>query len=56
MDKQRAAMQMALEALESLIEYDFHGKPLDELDVAGKQAITALREAIAALPILGEEK
>jgi hypothetical protein len=46
-DQQRAAMQMALEALDNLIKYDFNIEPIDEFDIAGKQAITALREALA---------
>jgi hypothetical protein len=35
-----------LEALDGLINYDFHGQPEDSLDIAGAKAITALRQAI----------
>ena len=47
-DQQRAAMQMALEALEDVhIEYDFHGNPIDKSNAAIEPAINALREALA---------
>lgn len=40
-------MQRALNALENLIEYDFHGKPLTDSSVPVAMAIAALREALA---------
>jgi hypothetical protein len=40
-------LKMALEALENLINYDYNGNPDNEIDVAGVEAITAIKETLA---------
>ena len=42
----RELMQQALEALEELVEYNFHGDPKLDADALGYDTITALRERL----------
>jgi hypothetical protein len=41
------ALKLALEALENLINYDYSGQPDNGIDLAGVEAITAIKEALA---------
>jgi hypothetical protein len=43
------ALKLALEALENLIIYDYSGQPDNGIDLAGAEAITAIKEALAQL-------
>ena len=43
----RTAAQQALEALESAVEYDYHGTPLTETHAGFDDAATALKAALA---------
>lgn len=43
----RDAAQQALAALESVVEYDYHGNPLTETDAACNDAINELLSALA---------
>lgn len=45
--QERKVMELALEALENLINYDYNGNPDNEIDVAGVEAITAIKETLA---------
>ena len=41
------ALKLALEALENLINYDYSGQPDNGIDLAGAEAITAIKEALS---------
>ena len=43
----KEALKLALEALENLINYDYSGQPDNGIDLAGAEAITAIKEALA---------
>ena len=43
----KEALKLALEALENLISYDYHGQPDNGIDIAGVEALTAIKEALA---------
>jgi len=44
---QDETLKLALEALENLINYDYSGQPDNGIDLAGAEAITAIKEALA---------
>lgn len=40
-------IEIAIDAIENLLQYDYHGKPLNDEDEAGMHAIMALREELS---------
>lgn len=49
MDNLRNVLNQAIDAIEGLMKYNYHGKPLDEEDQAGMEAISAIRKTLAEL-------